>query len=159
MFQAASVSSPNGGRACFAEHAENRRYNARNEPAQSLVAAANIGRQIAYSQLERRPGARRFLGSSLSIDDALGIAEATGAKRAADGVEQDAGAGLAAMARDLKQAVAAIQALRDRWRRRRRSAKAFHPDRPCLRLGAVGIAYNPCIPRDDYRFGSKNVTI
>src|SRR5258708_9750322 len=44
-----------------------------------------------------------------------------------------------AIALDLEPSQAAVEALADRWRRLRRATVPFHPDRPCFRLGAVGL--------------------
>jgi hypothetical protein len=44
-----------------------------------------------------------------------------------DGVERKAGAGLTAIALDLKPTIPAIETLRDCWGRLRGPAKAFHP--------------------------------
>jgi hypothetical protein len=46
--------------------------------------------------------------------------------RSADGIERQAGAGLATTAYDLKPAITAVQTLRDGRRRLRRPAKTFH---------------------------------
>jgi hypothetical protein len=45
------------------------------------------------------------------------------------------------MAFDLKPTQAAAEALTDRWRWLRGAAIAFHPQRPCLGLSAIGL---PC---------------
>jgi hypothetical protein len=58
-----------------------------------------------------------------------------------DRVERDAGAGLTAVAFDLKPAISAVEALRDGRRGLRGPAIALHLDRPCFGLGAVGLAY------------------
>jgi len=47
-----------------------------------------------------------------------------------DVFERDAGFGFTAMAFDLWPPIAAVEALRDRWRRLRRPAIGFHLDRP-----------------------------
>src|SRR5258708_25429479 len=57
----------------------------------------------------------------------------------ADCTYWQAGAGLTAIALDLEPSEAAVEALADRWRRLRRATVPFHPDRPCFRLGAVGL--------------------
>ncbi len=60
--------------------------------------------------------------------------------RSADGVERQTRPRLAAIALDLQPAQSAVNALPDRRRRLRGLAVAFHADRPCLRLRAVGRA-------------------
>jgi hypothetical protein len=50
---------------------------------------------------------------------------------------------LAAFALELKPAVAAVQALRDRRRRLRRAAVPLHPDRPSFRGCGVRLANRP----------------
>jgi hypothetical protein len=60
--------------------------------------------------------------------------------RTPDRIERDARSGLAAMAFNFKPAVSAIETLRDGRRRLGWPAKAFHLDRPCFRLSAVGSA-------------------
>jgi len=55
-------------------------------------------------------------------------------------IERNAGLGLAVVAFDLQPAVAAVEALRGRRRRVRRSAIALHSDRPGFGLGAIGLS-------------------
>ena len=57
--------------------------------------------------------------------------------RAPDGLKRDAGAGLTAITLDFHPAVAAVQALPDRWRGLRRPAEAFHSDRPRFSVGRM----------------------
>jgi len=60
--------------------------------------------------------------------------------RTADGLEREAGARFAAVAHHLQPAISAIEALRDRWRRLRRAAEAFHLFRPQQTFGGVRLA-------------------
>ena len=64
-----------------------------------------------------------------------------GITRSADGIERDAGAGLAAVAFNFEPAVSAVEALRDCRGGLCGPAIAFHLDRPCFGLGAVGLTY------------------
>ena len=58
----------------------------------------------------------------------------------ADGIERQARSRVAAVALNLQPAEPAIEALRNRRRRLRRPATAFHPDRSRFGFGAVGFA-------------------